>query len=108
MEGESELEKIYFNKEDDWADGTKAPETEYFLDTDLVICANGIENPKRNLLQLVGNQENGSERKINAGSLKKPIPHANVRFSLIHNDVDSPILGVGSAIEIPSFIFKRR
>lgn len=36
------------------------------------------------------------------------IPHANTRFSLIHNDVASPILAVGSAVEIPSFIHKQR
>lgn len=36
------------------------------------------------------------------------IPHANVRFSLIHNDIASPILACGSCVEIPSFIFKNR
>jgi hypothetical protein len=32
----------------------------------------------------------------------------NVRFALIHNDVHSKILGVGPAVEAPSFIFKER
>lgn len=57
MEGEGELEKIYFNKEEDWDNGEKAPDTEYFIDTDMVICANGIDLPKRNLMNLVGHQE---------------------------------------------------
>jgi hypothetical protein len=36
------------------------------------------------------------------------IPHTNVKFSLIHNDIHSPIFAVGSAVEIPSFIQKQR
>jgi hypothetical protein len=36
------------------------------------------------------------------------IPHANTRFSLVHNDIHSPILAVGSSVEIPSFIHKQR
>jgi len=36
------------------------------------------------------------------------IPHTNIRFSLIHNDIASPIYGVGAAVEFPSFVQKQR
>ena len=36
------------------------------------------------------------------------IPTSNTRFSLIHNDVFTPILAVGSCSEFPSFIQKSR
>lgn len=44
LEGENELEKIYFHKEGDYSDDA-VPDTEYFLETDMVICENGIGRP---------------------------------------------------------------
>lgn len=106
LHGDNELEGIYFHKEGDFAKD-KTPDTEYFIQPDLVICANGIDMPRRDLKSMVGHQEQGSERKVQLGGYTK-IPHTNIRFSLIHNDIDSPIFAVGSACEIPSFIFKNR
>lgn len=106
MEGDTELEKISFYKEEDHVN-KPAPDVEYFIQPGLVIASNGIEKPRRDLSSLVGAQEQGSERRIQTGGESK-IPHVNVRFSLIHNDVHSPILGVGPAVEVPSFIFKDR
>lgn len=104
LEGEGELKGIYFNKEEDH-ENNQIPDTDYFIKPDTVICANGIDQPKKDLGVLVGAQEEGSERRIQLGGFTK-IPHTNVRFSLIHNDIASSILAAGSAVEIPSFIFK--
>jgi hypothetical protein len=56
---------------------------------DLVICENGVDRPRKELLSMVGQQDQGSEAKVAFTSLA--IPTANVRFSLVHNDVFSPI-----------------
>lgn len=74
----------------------------------MVICANGLAFPRRKLLDVVGAQESGSESRVQIGTQPNFIPHVNVRFSLIHNDVFSPIYGVGPGVELPSFIFKSR
>lgn len=44
LEGENELEKIFFNKEEDCSEDA-VPDTEYFLETDMVICENGVGRP---------------------------------------------------------------
>lgn len=44
---------------------------------------------------MVGYQDQGSEEKISFSA--ESIPISNVRFSLIHNDIHSPIYAVGSA-----------
>jgi hypothetical protein len=36
------------------------------------------------------------------------IPSTNIRFSLIHNNIYSPIYAVGAAAEYPSFVWKQR
>jgi len=74
----------------------------------MVLCGNGIGQPRKSLLSLVGHQDQGSEAKVAVGSRPHFIPHANTRFSLVHNDVFSPIYGVGPGVELPSFIFKNR
>jgi len=106
FEGENEMEKIFFNKEGEYEDNLPAM-TEYFIPVDMVICENGIGRPKKELLPLVGYQDQGSERKVSIGGQNK-IPHVNTRFSLIHNDIHSPIYAVGACTEIPSFVNKRR
>lgn len=63
FKGDSELEGIYFNKEEDYGPN-KIPDTEYFMQPDLVICSNGIDAPRRDLQLLVGAQQEGSEAKI--------------------------------------------
>lgn len=73
----------------------------------MVICENGISRPPIELLPLVGRQDQGSERKVSIG-LDSKIPHSNTRFSLVHNDIHSPIYAVGSCSEFPSFVGKRR
>lgn len=72
----------------------------------MVICENGIGRPRCELLSYVGYQDKGSEQKVSLGN--EHIPHANTRFALIHNDIHSPILAVGSAVELPSFIPPKR
>lgn len=53
LEGTSDLEYIYFNKEGDHSKGMPS-ETEYFVQPDMVICENGIGRPTQELLPLVG------------------------------------------------------
>lgn len=104
MEGDNDLEAIYFNKEGDYDHETVA-DTEYFIRPDMVICENGIAGPKQSLLHMVGAQEQGSQRKVSIGTFNG-VPHTNTRFSLIHNDIHSPIYAVGSCAEYPSFVQK--
>lgn len=56
FEGENELEKIFFNKEGEYQENIPAA-NEYFIQTDMVICENGIARPKKELLPLVGYQD---------------------------------------------------
>lgn len=107
MKGDSDLEAIHFNKEEDYGEG-KVAQTEYIIEPDMVLCGNGIAQPRKSLLSLVGHQDQGSEAKVIVGSRPNFIPHVNTRFSLIHNDIFSPIYGVGPGVELPSFIFKNR
>ena len=53
LEGDNDLETIYFNKEEDTKDG-KIPDTDYFVKPDVVICENGIGRPRKELLKMVG------------------------------------------------------
>lgn len=106
LAGENELEAIHFNKEGDYSD-SKVADTEYVMATDLVICENGIDRPKFDLTPYVGAQDEGSERRIATGGETR-IPHTNTRFSLVHNDIHSPIFAVGAAAEFPSFVQKQR
>lgn len=105
MQGDNELEAIFFNKEEDIRDD-KVPDTDYFIKPDLVICENGVGRPRKELLSMVGFQDHGSEAKISIGP--NTIPHSNTRFSLVHNDIHSPIYAVGNCAEYPSFIQKQR
>jgi len=89
------LEAIYFNKENTYGKGHPVS-TDYFIKPDMVICENGIGRPRCELLSYVGYQDKGSEQKVSLGN--EHIPHANTRFALIHNDIHSPILAVGSAL----------
>jgi hypothetical protein len=105
MEGDNDLEAIFYNREQDY-ENDKIPDTDYFVKPDMVICENGISRPKKELLSMVGYQDKGSEKKISMNT--EQIPTANIRFSLVHNDIYSPILAVGSAAEYPSFVQKQR
>lgn len=107
MKGDSDLQAIHFNKEGEYGEGKTAP-VEYVIEPDMVICANGIAQPRKQLLSLVGAQDQGSEAKVVVGTRPDFIPHVNTRFSLIHNDAFSPIYGVGPGVQFPSFIFKQR
>jgi hypothetical protein len=53
MQGDNELEAIFFNKEEDIRDD-KVPDTDYFIKPDLVICENGVGRPRKELLSMVG------------------------------------------------------
>ena len=53
LDGENDLEAIYFNKEGDYSHD-KVAMTDYFVKPDIVICENGIGKPRQTLLDLVG------------------------------------------------------
>ena len=63
FEGDSELTKIVFNKEEDCGEG-KIADTDFFLEPDMVIVENGVSRPKKELLAMVGYQDEGSEKKV--------------------------------------------
>ena len=48
LEGENDLEKIYFNKEGEYEENIPAS-TEFFIPVDMMICENGIARPKKEL-----------------------------------------------------------
>lgn len=107
MEGDTSLNRIVFNKEGDHSNG-KISKTDFYVEPDVVIVENGIARPKRELMSLIGykEQDSGSEKRVYLGS--DTIPHANVRFSLIHNDIHSPIFAVGAAADFPAFLARKR
>lgn len=71
-----------------------------------MIVENGVNRPRKELMSMVGHQEDNAVNCVSFGADK--IPHANIRFSLIHNDIHSPIFAVGAAAHFPSFLHKMR
>jgi nitrite reductase/ring-hydroxylating ferredoxin subunit/thioredoxin reductase len=63
MVGDNDVEKIIFNKAEDIKDG-KIAKIDYFVEPDLVIIENGIDRPKKELVQMVGYQDQGMETKV--------------------------------------------
>ena len=53
MKGDSDLQAIHFNKEEDYGKD-KVAQVEYVVEPDVVICANGIGQPRKSLISLVG------------------------------------------------------
>lgn len=53
MKGDSDLQAIHFNKEEDYGKD-KVAQVEYVVEPDVVICANGIGQPRKSLVSLVG------------------------------------------------------
>jgi hypothetical protein len=77
------------------------------LKPDVVIAENGIAEPKFQLKDLIENKEDGSLNRISIG-YNDDIPGSNLRFSLLHNDIMSPMYAAGSCTYYPSFIQKLR
>lgn len=71
----------------------------------MIIAHGGIGRPNQELLNYIGVQDDGSERKVATGG-DTGIPNTNTRFSLVHNDIHSSIYAVGGCAEYPSFIQK--
>jgi len=49
MQGDNDLEAIYFTKEEDRKNDA-IPDTEYYVKPDMIIVENGIARPKKELL----------------------------------------------------------
>lgn len=84
----NEIEGIYFTKasqntEEHHISGNQT--IEYFLKPDVVICENGVGDPKMDLSTLIDNREQNSISRLAIGQDK--IPMANIRFSLLHNEL---------------------
>lgn len=101
VEGSNELEQITFNKEEDYGPGRIA-KVDYFVKPDMVIVENGIDRPQKELIKMVGSQDSGSAEKVKMNPEYLPI--ANLRFSLCHQNISSPIFAAGSATLYPGFI----
>lgn len=76
-----------------------------FIKPDVVICENGIASPKIDLNGKFEQKEDGSLSRLGVDR-NSGIPSSNLRFSLYHNDIASPIYAAGSCNQFPSFIHK--
>lgn len=88
IKGMSEIEGIYFTKanqntEEHYISGDQT--IEYFLKPDVVICENGLGDPKMDLATLIENREINSISRLAIANDKTPM--ANIRFSLMHNEL---------------------
>jgi hypothetical protein len=105
LEGDVNLDRIVFNEEGDHGD-EKVAKTDFFVEPDVVIVENGIGRPKKELLSMVGHQDMNSEKRVHIET--EAIPGANIRFSLIHNDIHSAIFAAGSATNFPAFMAEKK
>jgi hypothetical protein len=79
---------------------------DYFVKPDLVIAENGVGLPKMDLGKLIDKKESSTVSHV--GFDKNGIPASNIRFSLLYNDINSPLLAAGSCTYFPSFLHKIR
>ena len=63
--------------------------------------------PKGDINKIVDNKDDGSIEKLGIDS-NTSYPAANIRFSLLYNDIMSPIYAAGSCAHFPSFMHKDR
>lgn len=80
--------------------------TEYFVCPDVVIAENGIGKPKIDILTLIEQKENSTVNRV--GVDNSGVPASNIRFSLLYNDLQSPLLAAGSCTGFPSFLHRVR
>ena len=90
IEGMSEVEGIYFtkdehNSEEHMISGEQT--IEYFIKPDVVICENGLGDLKMDLATLIENREINAINRIAFANDNTPM--ANIRFSLLHNELQS-------------------
>ena len=71
----------------------------------MIIADDGVGRPKMDLKELIGEEED--QGGLNSLTFNKQnIPISNVRFSLLQNDIMSPVLSAGSCTHYPSFMHK--
>ena len=80
--------------------------TDYFVKPDLIIAENGVGAPKADLSKIIDVKESSTVNHI--GIDTEGVPISNIRFSLLSNDIASPILAAGSCTGYPSFLHKMR
>lgn len=108
IKGEHKIESIHFVKDEDKSVDKKFSSTgvaEYFIKPDVVIAENGVGANKEKLSDII----EGSGTNVSRVGLDfQGEPACNKRFSLIYNDVQSPIYAAGSCTGYPSFMHKMR
>ena len=108
IKGTTKAEKIIFRKAEDTDPEKELDEgvTDYFVKPDLIIAENVIGMPKADLGTIIDKKESSTLNHI--GMDREGIPSSNIRFSLLFNDIASPILAAGSCTGYPSFLHKMR
>ena len=76
------------------------------MEPDFIIAENGLGQPKVDLKKIIDVKESNHVNFV--GLDKDGIPASNVRFSLLYNDIASPLLAAGSCTGFPSFLHKMR
>lgn len=110
MKGTTKLEAIHFRDAENSRPEkvfSKEGIVEQFIKPDVIICENGLGSPKINLNEYFEQKEDGSLSRLGIDR-SSGIPTSNLRFSLLHNDLQSCIYAAGSATQYPSFIHKLR
>ena len=110
MRGDTKLEKIFFRREEDNNEvALVRPEgvTDYFLKPDVLIVENGLGEPKVDINELLEKKDSGAVMKVGIDPQTR-LPASNIRFSLIYNDIMSPLYAAGSCTQYPSFMHKIR
>jgi len=111
MEGDTKIEAVHFKERSGSGDDNNAWKregfVEYFIKPDVVIAEAGLGPPKVDLSPLIANKDVGETGRVGI-DLKTGYPAANIRFSLMYNDIQSPLYAAGSGTWFPSFFHKIR
>ncbi len=98
IKGTTKIDAIHFrDKENSNPDKmyTKEGIVERYIKPDVVICENGLGKPKIDLNKFIYHKETGSLSRLGIDETTG-IPSSNMNFSLLYNDIQSPIYAAGS------------
>lgn len=110
IKGDTRIESVSFidrEKAENPGNMFKEGITEFYLKPDMVIVENGLGSGKVNLAPLIEAKDEGQINHVGVDH-RTGLPAANVRFSVLHNDIHSCFYAAGSCAFYPSFFHKLR
>jgi len=109
VDGDTKIDTVHFRERSQGPNNAWKREgiTEYFIKPDVVIAENGLGPPKVDINPLIENKTVGETGRVGI-DIKTGYCASNIRFSLMYNDIQSPLYAAGSCTFYPSFFHKIR